>query len=112
MSAFLRVGHSAGVFAWNVLSEMVENGEDIDDANAVIAKFAGLENQHLMAAPPVSCTTNTAEFPSVCTKDITFVRWTGSDWDLEGSVLAGEFFSVADIQERVAAGNPRQVAEG
>ena len=99
----------AGILAWNVLNQMVADGEDIDDPNAVIAKFQGLENIHIIGVPPVTCTDNTVEFPAVCKKTITYVEWDGSDWVLV-EPLNGEYFNVGDIQARVAAGNPRQAA--
>ena len=107
VSAFLRVGHATGLLAWNVLNQMVADGEDIDDPNAVIAKFNGLENIHVVGVPPVTCTDNTVEFPAVCKKTLTYAEWDGTDWVLT-EPLNGEYFDVGDIQARVAAGNPRQ----
>ena len=107
VSAFLRVGHTAGVFAWNTFNDMLDAGEDIDDPQAVIDWLANIENVHLIANNPLSCSDNTEEFPAVCKKDNTFVVWDGEGWDPEGSPLGGEYFSVDDIQARVAAGNPR-----
>jgi branched-chain amino acid transport system substrate-binding protein len=107
VSAFLRVGHTAGVFAWNTFNDMLEAGEDIDDPQAVIDWLAAIEDVHLIANNPISCSDNTEEFPAVCKKDNTFVVWDGEAWDPESSPLGGEYFSVDDIQARVAAGNPR-----
>lgn len=110
VSAFLRVGHTAGVFAWNMFNDMLDAGEDIDDPEAVIAWMVAMEDVHMIANNPISCGNNTEEFPAVCKKDNTFVRWDGEAWDPEGSPLGGEYFSVDDIQSRVAAGNPRPAA--
>ncbi|MEM7288291.1 MAG: hypothetical protein AAF480_18230, partial [Actinomycetota bacterium] len=109
VSAFLRVGHATGILAWNVLNQMVADGQDIDDAAQVIDKFNNLENIHIVGVPPVTCTDNTVEFPSVCKKTITFATWDGTDWVLT-EPLNGEYFNVGDIQARVAAGNPRPAA--
>ena len=109
VSAFLRVGHGVGVLAWNVLNDMVDAGEDIDDADAVINWLLGLENQHQLGYAPITCTDNTEEFPAVCAKALTFATWDGSDWVLDAP-LNGELINVGDIQARVAAGNPRPPA--
>ena len=109
VSAFLRVGHGVGVLAWNVLNDMVEAGEDIDDADAVINWLLNLENQHQLGYAPITCTDNTEEFPAVCAKALTFATWDGSDWVLDAP-LNGELINVGDIQARVAAGNPRPAA--
>ncbi len=109
VSAFLRVGHATGILVWNVFNDMVAAGQDIDDAQAVLDWFNGLENQHVVGVPPVTCTDNTPEFPSVCKKTITFATWDGSAWVL-AEPLNGEYFNVGDIQGRVAAGNPRPAA--
>ena len=107
VSAFLRVGFNAGVLAWEAMSEMADRGQDIDDPQAVIDYLLALEDQHVVGSTPLSCNDNTEEFPAVCAKNNTFVTWTGSEWDLEGSPLAGEIINVGDIQARVAEGNPR-----
>ena len=109
VSAFLRVGHSTGLMVWEVFNDMIAAGEDIDDADAVISWFQNLENQHLVGTPPVTCTDNTEEFPSVCKKTLTFTLWDGEAWSL--GPLDGELINVGDIQSRVAEGNPRQEAE-
>ncbi len=110
VSAFLRVGHSTGLMVWEVFNDMVAAGEDIDDADAVISWFQNLENQHVVGTPPVTCTDNTEEFPAVCKKTLTFTLWNGESWEL--GPLDGELINVGDIQARVAAGNPREVAGG
>lgn len=107
VSAFLRVGHISGVFAWNMLTDMVEAGEDIDDPEAVIAWMNNLQDVHLIGNNPISCTDNAVEFPSVCKKDTTYVTWDGTGWDLDASPLGGEYIQLNDIWARVAAGNPR-----
>ncbi len=109
VSAFLRVGHSTGILVWEALNDMVAAGEDIDDPAAVVAWFQGLENQHMVGTPPVTCTDNTEEFPGVCKKTLTYTLWNGESWEL--GPLNGELINVGDIQNRVAEGNPRQVSE-
>ncbi len=109
VSAFLRVGHSTGLLVWEALNDMVAAGEDIDDPAAVVSWFQSLENQHMVGTPPVTCTDNTEEFPSVCKKTLTYTLWNGENWEL--GPLNGELINVGDIQNRVAAGNPRVVAE-
>ena len=109
VSAFLRVGHSTGLLAWEVLNRMVADGQDIDDPDAMVAAWQALENQHIVGTPPVTCTDNTEEFPAVCKKTLTFTVWDGSEWSLGD--LDGELIDVGDIQARVAAGNPRPDAE-
>jgi hypothetical protein len=108
VSAFLRVGYGVGISAWEVLNRMAANGEDIDDPAAMVAAWQALENQHQVGGPPVSCTDNTSEFAAICKKTLTYTTWTGSDWEL--GELNGEYINVGDIQERVAAGNPRPEA--
>ena len=105
VSNFLRTGYGTGILVYQVLNDMIANGQDVDDRAAIIAAFGAMENQHVVGQPPVSCTDNTVEFPAVCEKTLTFTRWTGSDWEL--GPLNGEDIHVGDIQSRVAAGNPR-----
>jgi len=105
VSAFLRVGHSTGLMVWEVFNDMVEAGEDIDDADSVVSWFQNLENQHIVGTPPVTCTDNTEEFPAICKKTLTFTLWNGEEWEL--GPLDGELINVGDIQARVAEGNPR-----
>ena len=108
VSAFLRVGHSTGLMVWEVFNDMAAAGEDIDDADAVIAWMQNLENQHMVGTPPVTCTDNTVEFPAICKKTLTYTLWNGDNWEL--GPLNGELINVGDIQARVAEGNPRQEA--
>ena len=79
---------------------------DIEDRASIIAAFAGMENQHAVGQGPVTCTDNTSEYPSVCKKTLTFVKWTGTEWELGD--FGGKIINVGDIQNRVAIGNPRQ----
>jgi hypothetical protein len=109
VSAFLRVGYGIGITAWEVLSRMDNNGEDIDDPAAMVAAWKALENQHQVGGPPVTCTDNTEEFKAICKKTLTYTTWNGSEWEL--GPLNGELINVGDIQARVAAGNPRPAAE-
>ncbi len=109
VSAFLRVGYGIGITAWEVLTRMDNNGEDIDDPAAMVAAWQGLENQHQVGSPPVTCTDNTEEYAAICKKTLTYTVWNGTEWELGD--LDGEYLSVRDIQARVAAGNPRPAAE-
>ncbi|MFT4987400.1 MAG: branched-chain amino acid transport system substrate-binding protein [Acidimicrobiales bacterium] len=106
VSAFLRVGHSTGLMVWEIFNDMIAAGEDIDDADSVVAAMQNLENQHMVGTPPVTCTDNTPEFPAVCKKTITYTLWNGESWEL--GPLNGELINVGDIQGRVAEGNPRE----
>ena len=106
VSSFLRVGYGAGAIAYQVLTDLVESGGDIEDRASIIAAFGGMENQHAVGQGPVTCTDNTSEYPSVCKKTLTFVKWTGTEWELGD--FGGKIINVGDIQNRVAAGNPRQ----
>ena len=102
VSSFLRVGYGAGALAYQVFTDMLESGQDIDDHASIIAAFAGLENQHVVGQGPTTCTNNTVEYPSVCKKTLTFVKWTGDAWDL--GEFGGKIINVGDIQARVANG--------
>jgi basic membrane protein A len=102
ISTFLRVGYGAGIAAYQVLSDMITSGQDVDDRAAIISAFAGLENQHVIGQGPTTCTNNTVEYPSVCKKTLTFVKWTGTEWDL--GEFDGKIINVGDIQARVANG--------
>ena len=102
ISTFLRVGYGAGAAAYQVFTDMLAHGHDIDDNASVIAAFAGLENQHVVGQGPTTCTNNTVEYPSVCKKTLTFVKWTGDAWDL--GEFGGKIINVGDIQARVANG--------
>ncbi|MEC7899568.1 MAG: ABC transporter substrate-binding protein, partial [Actinomycetota bacterium] len=106
VSSFLRVGYGAGSIAYQILTDLVESGGDIEDRASIIAAFAGMENQHAVGQGPVTCTDNTSEYPAVCKKTLTFVKWTGTEWELGD--FGGKIINVGDIQNRVAAGNPRQ----
>ena len=106
VSAFLRVGHSTGLMVWEIFNDMIAAGEDIDDADSVVAAMQNLENQHMVGTPPVTCTDNTPEFPAVCKKTITYTLWNGESWEL--GPLNCELINVGDIQGRVAEGNPRE----
>ena len=81
---------------------MITSGQDVDDRAAIISAFAGLENQHVIGQGPTTCTNNTVEYPSVCKKTLTFVKWTGTEWDL--GEFDGKIINVGDIQARVANG--------
>lgn len=109
VSAFLRVGHTTGIMAWSVMNDMLAAGQDIDDADQMVAAWQALDNKHLVGTFPVTCSDNTEEFPSVCKKTITYAEWDGSSWSLGD--LNGELINVGDIQARVAAGNPRPAPE-
>ena len=102
ISTFLRVGYGAGIAAYQVLGDMIASGQDVDDRAAIISAFAGLENQHVIGQGPTTCTNNTVEYPSVCKKTLTFVKWTGTEWDL--GEFDGKIINVGDIQARVANG--------
>ena len=110
ISTFLRVGYGAGAAAYQVLTDMLAHGHDIDDNASVIAAFAGLENQHVVGQGPTTCTNNTVEYPSVCKKTLTFVKWTGTEWDL--GEFDGKILNVGDIQARVANGQFARTEEG
>ena len=110
ISTFLRVGYGAGAAAYQVFTDMLAHGHDIDDNASVIAAFAGLENQHVVGQGPTTCTNNTVEYPSVCKKTLTFVKWTGTEWDL--GEFDGKILNVGDIQARVANGQFARTEEG
>ena len=110
VSSFLRVGYGAGALAYQVFTDMLESGQDIDDHASIIAAFAGLENQHVVGQGPTTCTNNTVEYPSVCKKTLTFVKWTGDAWDL--GEFGGKIINVGDIQARVANGQFARTEEG
>ena len=110
VSSFLRVGYGAGALAYQVFTDMLESGQDIDDHASIIAAFAGLENQHVVGQGPTTCTNNTVEYPSVCKKTLTFVKWTGDAWDL--GEFGGKIINVGDIQARVANGPFARSNEG
>ena len=59
VSSFLRVGYGAGSIAYQILTDLVESGGDIEDRASIIAAFAGMENQHAVGQGPVTCTDNT-----------------------------------------------------
>ena len=110
VSSFLRVGYGAGALAYQVFTDMLESGQDIDDHASIISAFAGLENQHVVGQGPTTCTNNTVEYPSVCKKTLTFVKWTGDAWDL--GEFGGKIINVGDIQARVANGPFARSNEG
>ena len=110
VSSFLRVAYGAGALAYQVFTDMLESGQDIDDHASIIAAFAGLENQHVVGQGPTTCTNNTVEYPSVCKKTLTFVKWTGDAWDL--GEFGGKIINVGDIQARVANGPFARSNEG
>ena len=52
VSSFLRVGYGAGAIAYQVLTDLVESGGDIEDRASIIAAFGGMENPRLTFATP------------------------------------------------------------
>ena len=96
-STFMRMGFNMSFYVQGLFSEMVADGEDVDDQGSVTSKFATTPPHHKIGGPPLDCSAGIDEFESICEFNWQQNRWTGDGWELDlegftdGSLFAREY---------------------
>ena len=113
-SQFMNVAHDVMVTAIITAMRFENGGGDVDDNAGLIAFMAGQNNWNRAGrSKPMDCTSNSAEFVSVCKKDAGFYIWNGFDnggWSY--GPLGTEILDATDILLRLAAGDNARPAAG
>jgi hypothetical protein len=110
----MNVAHDVMVTAIITAMRFENGGGDVDDNASLIAFMAGQDNWNRAGrSKPMNCTTNSAEFVSVCKKDAGFYVWNGFDnggWSY--GPLGTEILDATDILLRLAEGANARPAVG
>ena len=106
LGAFMRVAFSGVVFAYQVMNEVVAAGGDPTDNATLLAALAKVDNHHIVASPPVSCSTNAPDYKSVCKKSLTYTTWDGTQY-VPFPGLDGKFI---DLTELLSSIEPRKAS--
>jgi branched-chain amino acid transport system substrate-binding protein len=106
LSNYTRQAFSAVVFIYQVANQLLADGGDLDDREALRAAFTAVENYHVVGYRPVDCANTPEEYQSVCAHTATYATWDGETFTPDPDIPGG-IIDVVPLMEAVAEAYPR-----
>ena len=107
LTSYTRQAFSGVVFIYQVANQLLADGGDIDDREALRSAYTAVDNFHVLGYRPISCANTPPEYQSVCAHTATYAAWDGSGFTPDAAIPDDGVIDVTELMLAVEEALPR-----